>query len=162
MPFYRRSDVVELKTLIAWRELGFDVIAGNASCSHSAAAARATATSPTSCLAAASATCTGTYTFTAGATPYKKVKRRRRVKSAKGNPKSPATARGESTDDEGLFDAEDEEPVVDPDEVAADGSGDGSETCLYGRWQVQQHVPVPLVDGQVPLNAHGNFELWSR
>jgi hypothetical protein len=48
------------------------------------------------------------------------------------------------------------------DDGAAEGSGDGSETCLFGRWQVQRHVPVPLVDGQVPVNAHGNFELWSR
>jgi hypothetical protein len=28
MPFYRNSDIVELKTFTAWRELGFDILDG--------------------------------------------------------------------------------------------------------------------------------------
>jgi hypothetical protein len=92
------------------------------------------------------------------------VKRRRRVKGTKTGAKAPATGRSEETDDEDAVEdaaAEDDDAIDDSAADAADAA-DGSETCLYGRWQVQRHVPVPLVDGQVPVNAHGNFELWSR
>jgi hypothetical protein len=64
---------------------------------------------------------------------------------------------GSSADDDATVAVDDDDCAI----IGAPG-GDSADTSLYGHWQVQRHVPVPLVDGQVPLNAHGNFELWSR
>jgi hypothetical protein len=31
---------------------------------------------------------------------------------------------------------------------------------LYGAWQVEPYVIAPLVDGIIPMNEHGNIEIW--
>lgn len=36
------------------------------------------------------------------------------------------------------------------------------EVAYYGLWQTQPRVAQPLIDGIVPRNAYGNFEVWSE
>ena len=87
------------------------------------------------------------------------MKRRRKGKAVGKTAKAQATEFDVGSDEDDAAGAVDDDDVRDD---AAGSCGDDTETSLYGQWQVQRHVPVPLVDGQVPVNAHGNFELWSR
>ena len=32
---------------------------------------------------------------------------------------------------------------------------------LFGEWQTEAWAPPAVVDGRVPVNAHGNWELWT-
>jgi hypothetical protein len=32
---------------------------------------------------------------------------------------------------------------------------------LFGEWQTEAWAPPAVVDGKVPVNAHGNWELWT-
>ena len=97
-----------------------------------------------------------------GAEPYKRVKRRRRVKGAGKTSRTTVQECDESSADDDATAAADDDDCAVVEVLAGGSGGDTAETSLYGNWQVQRHVPVPLVDGHVPLNAHGNFELWSR
>jgi xeroderma pigmentosum group C-complementing protein len=33
---------------------------------------------------------------------------------------------------------------------------------LYGKWQTEQWVPPPIVNGKLPRNDHGNWEVWTK
>ena len=104
---------------------------------------------------------TSSLSFTAapGTVPYKQVKRRQSKKGGGKGAKTPVAGRDGASDSDGTAAGADDDAL---DDAAAATAGAANETSLYGQWQVQRHVPVPLVDGQVPVNAHGNFELWSR
>ncbi len=93
--------------------------------------------------------------------PYKQVKRRRKAKGgATGTKARNSEVDAASDDDAAAAEVDDDGDDGDDGDDAVGTSA--TETSLYGHWQVKRHVPVPLVDGVVPLNAHGNFELWSR
>jgi hypothetical protein len=95
-----------------------------------------------------------------GTVPYKQVKRRRSTKGGgKGAKTQAAAGHGAASDSDGTAAGAEDDGL---DDAAAAAAGADNETSLYGQWQVLRHVPVPLVDGRVPVNAHGNFELWSR
>jgi hypothetical protein len=50
--------------------------------------------------------------------------------------------------------------AADADESAdAEAGGDGM-VSLFGEWQTEPFTPPPYNGGPLPLNAHGNFELW--
>jgi hypothetical protein len=138
--YFRRSDVVDLRTSISWREMGFDVIPGARKIKNIRAVHFITLT-----------------IVLAGIEPYKRVQRRQRTKRGTGRRVSAQVAENDLWNDEVDGAARDDDDLP----SSAEGAGHNAEIGLYGPWQVQHHVAEPLVNGQVPVNEHGNFELWS-
>lgn len=46
------------------------------------------------------------------------------------------------------------------DEALKEDGGEGRMARLYGKWQTELFVPPSIVDGYIPRNSFGNFELF--
>ncbi len=79
-------------------------------------------------------------------------------RSGKGKGKEPM----EEDEEEGREGGEDEEDEEgERDGQREGGGGGGKEACLYGEWQTDLYEPPAVVNGIVPKNDKGSWEMWT-